>query len=112
MSRIHVLVLASTLLAAPPARADEPKFEYGKHAEVKDVKGVEWKASAQGGLILTTGNSQVTTASLGADVSRRQGNNKFQLSLGGAYAKSDVFIAVDKDMNGSIDFDTEVERQS
>ena len=35
------------------AFADDPKFEYGKSDDLKDVKAVQWKASAQAGLVLT-----------------------------------------------------------
>lgn len=95
-------LLASMLLAAP-ALAQDPSFKFGDKTEVKDVTGVEWTASAQAGLILTTGNSQTRTTSAGAKASRKEGNNKFSAEAGGAYARSTILVGVDSDMSGAID---------
>lgn len=88
------------------ASAQEPKFEYGKKEE---VKGVEWKASAQAGLLLTTGNSKSTTFSAGAMGSRKEGRNKLELNAGAAYARSSVYLAIDDDGDGAIGED-EIQR--
>ena len=71
-------VIGLSLMAAP-ALADDPKFEFGKAEEVKEVKAVEWDASAEFGLVLTTGNSEVTTMSGGAKASRKTGKNKLAI---------------------------------
>jgi hypothetical protein len=92
--------LAMVLLAGR-AYADDPKFEYGKKEDVKDVKKVEWKASAQGGFILTSGNSHTSTLSAGATASRKAGDNKLSLDFGASYGKSDIKIAVDDDAPGT-----------
>ncbi len=94
-----ITAIATLLLWVAPAAAQEPKFEYGKADEVKDVKAVEWKASAQAGLIYTTGNSRVTTFAAGANASRKAGNNKFSAEAGAAYARSNIIIG--SDLNGS-----------
>ena len=58
---IPVLLALATTATTAAAQTD-PKFEYGK---AEEVKAVEWKVSAQAGLILTTGNSRTTTGSIG-----------------------------------------------
>ncbi len=74
------------LLAAAPAHAQkDPKFDFGKPEEVKVV---EWKAQAKGGIAMTTGNSQTTNGTVTASVSRKEGNNKLALEGGAAYGKS------------------------
>jgi hypothetical protein len=88
-----------------PASAQEPKFEYGKSDEVKVEKAdiVEWKASAQAGLVLSTGNSRATTLSAGSKASRKAHMNKFQLEAGGSFARSSIFLANDANANGTLE---------
>lgn len=86
------LVLVCAALAAPRAlAADPPKFEFGKAEEIKVP--VEWKASAQLGLIATTGNSETITLSGGLSASRNDGKNKVALDVNGAFGRSDVLVA-------------------
>jgi hypothetical protein len=102
-SVLAVLLLAA--LSATPARADEikdPKFEYGKLDKPKD-KPVEWKANAKLAFILSTGNSQAGSFSLGGSVSRKAHMNKFALDLGWTYARSRTLLAADNNGNGFID---------
>jgi len=101
-----VLVVAVLVFAAAPAAAQ--KFEYGKYDEVKDVKKVEWKATAEAGIIFTTGNSESTTASGGLKASRKDGKDKLTLEGGGSYAKSGLWILFDRNGNGTIDDNTEI----
>jgi hypothetical protein len=86
---------AGAAAAEPPASPDK----------------VEWKLAAQGGLILSTGNSRVTTFAVGAAASRKASRNKFSLEAGAAYARSRILLAVDEDGSGDIDAG-EVERAS
>lgn len=95
-------VVALVMSVASPAAAQDPKFEYGKAEEVKDVKDVEWKASAQAGFVMTRGNSKTTTFNGGATASRKQGNNKLLIAGETAYARTGVFAATDADMSGDI----------
>ena len=119
MRRIAVLVAAggaALVVAAGAVRAQtaDPAFKYGskeERAEVDKVDEVEWTAAALAGLIMTTGNSQVTTFSAGGNASRKQKGNKFSLEGGGAYARSSIFLAADGNMNGVVD-PNEVERPS
>lgn len=97
--RIVSLVIAGVVAAGPLTAQADPKFEYAKPEEVKVV---EWKASAQAGLILTTGNSRSTSLSASLTASRKAGDNKLSLDAAGAYARSRIFIAEDANMNGTI----------
>ncbi len=69
----------------------------------EDVKQVEWKASAQAGLVLTSGNSRTTTATVGATASRKAGDDKLSAEVTGAYARSEVFVPIDANMDGDVD---------
>jgi len=111
MTLLGAAAAAAIGLSAGTARADEktPKFEFGKAEELKEVKKVEWKASAQAGVILTTGNSRTTTGAAGATASRKEGNNKLSLEATGAYARSSILIAVDGNADGVIE-ESEVTR--
>jgi hypothetical protein len=98
------LILLSTRLAV----ADDPKFVYGKHDDVKDVKGVDWTAAAEAGAVLTTGNSEMTTATGGIHLSRKTGSNRFMFDASGAYAKSGLRALQDLNGNGMIDNANEI----
>src|SRR4249920_3541126 len=97
------VVVMVILMSARAASADDPKFVYGKPDDLKDVKGVEWHATAEGGLVLTTGNSETITASGGFKVSRKTGANKLALEASGAYARSSIRILNDLNGNGMVD---------
>jgi hypothetical protein len=105
------LALALSLSAAA-AHADDPKFDYGKADELKDVKKPEWTATAEAGLVLTAGTAETTTATGGLKLSRKEGDNKFAFEASGAYAKSSLRVLNDKNGNGLIDNDTEITSQS
>ena len=100
--------LVVLLLVPRLAAADDPKFEYGKADEVKDVNGVEWIAAAEAGVVLTTGNSETTTATGGFRASRKTGANKLAIEASGAYAKSGLRVLFDKNGNGLIDDQSEI----
>jgi hypothetical protein len=85
--------------AAQPA----PKFEFTKlDPEAAKLEGPVWTASAQAGLILTSGNSRQTTFSAGATASRKAGDNKLAIEAAAAYTRSRILIATDTDGNGLI----------
>ncbi|MBK7538863.1 MAG: DUF481 domain-containing protein [Myxococcales bacterium] len=107
-SSIVMLCGLSGLLLASPALAQDPTFQFGKAEEVKDVKGVEWNASAEFGLVFTTGNSETTTITGGAKAGRKEGDNKFSAELGGAFAQSGVRQLQDQNGNGTIDNEGEI----
>lgn len=112
MSRLVTLAVAtlSTAVAAPVALAQPtPKFEYGKHDDVKDVKKTEWTATAEAGLVFTTGNSRTTTITAGAKATRKQKQNKFSLDASGTLARASTLVA--KDNGDGMLSANEVERE-
>jgi hypothetical protein len=93
------------------ARGDDPKFAHSGEEEAKkleEVKGIEWKAAALAGAILTTGNSKTTSLSAGATASRKQGRSKLAIDAGLAYARSTLLFPNDINGNGTIDNDAEI----
>lgn len=105
-------VAALTLLSFHSTSwANDPKFEYAKEEELKKVdkhEAPQWKAQAQAGLMMTTGNSRSTTLSSAFHASRKEGKNKVVLDMAGAYARSSIDVAADFDNDGFVD---EVELQ-
>ena len=94
----------AVLVTVSPAFADDPKFVYGKHDDVKDVKkDVEWNATAEAGAIFTTGNSETTTITGGFHASRKTKDNKFALDGSIAYARSGLRGLNDLNGNGTVD---------
>jgi hypothetical protein len=109
------LACAAVLAPAVAAAQPTPKFTY---ASADDVAAAEkakdkpkWEASAQAGLILTTGNSRVTTFATGLTASRKAKKNKLSFEAGAAYAKSSIFLGVDDNGNGMLSPD-EIDRPS
>lgn len=96
------------MLLTGSASAQDPTFQFGKAEEVKDVKGVEWNASAEFGLVFTTGNSETTTITGGANAARKEGDNKFSAELSGAFARAGVRQLDDGNGNGLIDDESEI----
>src|SRR5689334_19920169 len=99
--------VATALLGGGTAVAD-PKFEFGKSEEVKKVKGTEWTATAEAGIVFTTGNSETITASGGLKATRKQGNNKLAIEASGTYAQAGIRVLEDANGNGMIDDVTEI----
>lgn len=88
---LSIVLGLTALFAAAPAHAQkDPKFDFGK---LEEVKVVEWKAQAKGGIAMTTGNSQTTNGTVAASVSRKEGNNKLALEGGAGYGRSNNRIA-------------------
>jgi hypothetical protein len=93
----------ATIGAAPSiAHAEDPKFSMGKLEDVKDVKDVVWTAKGEAGLVATTGNSQTTTITAGANVVRKDLANKFEANLNGTFARATTRVATDLDGDGAI----------
>jgi hypothetical protein len=104
--RPALVVLAVIATTAAPAAAQ--KFEYGKYSDVKDVKEVEWKATAEAGLVFTTGDSESITATAGVKASRKAGDNMLSIEGSGAYSKAGLRVLDDRNGNGTIDDSTEI----
>ncbi|MCE9575878.1 MAG: DUF481 domain-containing protein [Deltaproteobacteria bacterium] len=98
--------LATGLVAASAAVAHaqpDPKFAYGKQDDVKDVKDVTWTAKAEGGLIITSGNSRSTTLTGSASGERKDKDNKLALVVTGNYARATTRLVNDANGNKLID---------
>jgi hypothetical protein len=98
---VAALVTATGLLSlvVGDAGAAEPKFEFGKPEVVQETV---WKASAQGGLVLSGGNSSATAGSAGLSITRNAGRNKLAADVSGAYARTEVDVSADADADGFI----------
>jgi putative salt-induced outer membrane protein YdiY len=77
-------------------------FTYANKDDVKDVKAVDWSATAEAGLLVTTGNAKTTTVTAAAKAQRLDPKNKIAAELGLAYARSTILVANDADMSGTI----------
>jgi len=105
---LNRLVVVLAALAAAPAYAGDPKFEFGKAEEVEKVKETEVTASAEVGLVFTTGNSETTTISAGMKASRKQKNNKLAVEGSATYARAGQRVLLDQNGNGMIDNANEI----
>jgi hypothetical protein len=97
------------VVCAQPAFADDPKFVFGKKDDLKDVKAVEWSATAEAGLVVTTGNSETRTITAGLKASRKDGDNKLSIEGSAAYARATVRQLNDMNGNGMIDDPSEIQ---
>jgi len=102
------IFLAVSFLVALSRPAWAQKFEFGKYEDIKDVKTVEWKATAEAGAVFTTGSSESTQASGGIKASRKSGNNKLELEGSAAYATAGLLLLFDHNDNGMIDNESEI----
>jgi hypothetical protein len=102
------LVITILALVLLPRAASAQKFVYSTFDEVKDVKKVEWKATAEAGVVFTTGSSESTQASGGLKASRKTGKNKIELEGSAAYATAGLLLLLDHNDNGLIDNDSEI----
>jgi hypothetical protein len=93
------------LTSSQTSWAKDPKFAHAKSEELAETKkkSAEWKAQAQAGLLMTTGNSSTTTLSSGLMASRKEGKNKVVVNLTGAFARSTILLANDADNDGLVD---------
>lgn len=96
-------------LAGPAAAQPNPTFSYGNADDVKDVKAVEWTATAEAGLIVTTGNARTTSLAATARAARIDPRNKLEAQLSLAYARATIRGAADADASGAIEADELVE---
>src|SRR5258706_15570363 len=107
MRRLLVAVLATRT----PRAAADPKFEFGKREELEKVKEIELAASAEAGVVFTTGNSETTTVTGGFKASRKTGHNKLAIEGSLTYARAGVRVLADANGNGMIDDESEIATQ-
>ena len=92
---------ASAVLLSPSARADDPKFAYGKAGDV--AKLPPWAASVTAGFGMTTGNAQSVNFTGAGMVSHRFGDSDllaFDATV--AFQRSTVQTAIDVNGDGVI----------
>lgn len=115
-STLTLILFSSSMFYSSWALAQtvvDPKFEYGKAEAIKPAaeEVAEWKAAAKAGLVTTSGNSQATSFTVGANASRKKDWNKYSLEGGAAYARANILSATDTNASGFIDAG-EIYRQS
>lgn len=98
---VKLAAAAAACLAVTAARAEEPKFAYGKRDEV--AKAPPWVASVTFGLGAATGNSQTLNLSGAASVAHNfDAQNRLTLDASGAFGRSTLTTAADTSGDGSI----------
>jgi len=96
------VVAAALLVSVGAGRAAAQTFTFGKPDEVAEVQDVTWSATAEGALLVTTGNAETVTGTLGARGTRVDPDNKIDASFALAYSRSTILIATDADASGTI----------
>ena len=91
-----------------PAFAGDPKFEFTKPDPKSDPAAVEWKSTAEAGVLFTTGNSETSTVIVGFKASRKAGKHKLSLEGLVAYARSSTRVLDDLDGDGLISSEAEI----
>ncbi len=113
---IRILIAVAVAgVGSASAQPKDPNFKYAPSEEVaaaKDENPVEWKAEAQAGFLLASGNSKSTTLSASAKTSRKAGMNKVEFEGATAFARASAAIADDINANGTIDSESEIISQS
>jgi hypothetical protein len=94
------VLAGSSIASAQPAASFEKK---GDVADVKEVEDVTWTAKGEAGLVSTTGNSQTTTLTMSASATRKDKDNKLELTAAGTYARATTRVATDANGDGAID---------
>ncbi len=84
---------------ASPANSD-PAFKF---AEASKVKKARWLATGNLGLLIASGNSNVTTFNGGVFVSWTDPNNRFTFDASAAYSRQHSLTGVDANGNGRIE---------
>jgi hypothetical protein len=113
MTRSVLLLVGALALVGSAGLAHgqaDPASRFGEPEAVEAVEAVAWTATAEAGAIVTTGNSRTTTATAIARAARVAAKNKVEGQFALAYARSRLFIAVDRDASGTISAD-EIEAQ-
>ncbi len=108
-------IAAAIVTAASSASLAQPtptfKYATAEEAAALEKAKVKWEAAAQAGLIMSTGNSRITTFAAGLSASRKAEKNKLSLDAAAAYARSSIFLGVDDNGNGFLSED-EIDRPS
>lgn len=97
--KMTLFALACLAITYAPslARAQDPKFQYADQKakeEIAAAQAVEWKAVAQAGFLLATGNAPLRSLTGGASASRKANQNKFQVEGSAALVQAFVVTGV------------------
>lgn len=84
---------------AKPGDSD-PAFKF---VEAPKVKKARWLATGNIGLLIASGNSNVTTFNGGTFISWADPNNRFTFDASAAYARQHTLTAADANANGTIE---------
>jgi Protein of unknown function, DUF481 len=87
---------------AEPAPPPTPAAKPDAPPAAPPAPAIEWKAQSKGGFVMTSGNSQATNITFGANGSRKEGNNKLELEGGVAYGRSKNLVATADSTTGVI----------
>lgn len=88
---LALAVAVVSLLHAPGAAAADPTFIFSPPDKVSHA----WKASAQAGLNVSSGNAQSLSATASGSVSHRSGDDRFTFDAFGAFVRTRVDVAAD-----------------
>ena len=86
----HIHLFAPVLLSATSAVSVHAQVQTNTPPAVPEKPKAVWKSSVAAGLTITSGNSETTLATVGADTSRKTDHNEWSLGVDGAYGKSKV----------------------
>ncbi len=88
--RWGLVAVAAALCAAPPARADEPKYEYRDVTKPPEPppRATTWRANMTFGLVWVAGNAQSLGLSGTGLAGVRHYDNEWSLTGGGAYVST------------------------
>ncbi|MEM9492632.1 MAG: DUF481 domain-containing protein, partial [Myxococcota bacterium] len=103
MSKLFGTITVLIIMMPALASAQKNPVFVGSEKPKEEAQAVEWKASAQAGLFVATGNTEQTVVSAGAAVSRKQGYNKLQMNGSVSYARTTLVVAEDTDDDGTSD---------
>ncbi len=86
----HIKLLAVLVLVANSAAALRAQVQTNILSAPPPKPKAVWKSSVAAGLTLTSGNSETTLATVGAETSRKTDQNEWGLGADGAYGRSKV----------------------
>ena len=98
-ARMKLLCSLLCIIALPALAQTPPSFEFKKPPKTEEV---EWNVQAKLGLLVSGGNSQAVSLSMGGTASRKSHGNRLLLDAGLAYARSQLRIASDVNGDGFI----------
>jgi hypothetical protein len=109
--RIRIAIALVVATAASQARAQAPA-DAPSSEPAADPAAAIWKAEAQAGLIMASGNSRSLTVAGGMKASRQAGKNKLSLEGAAAFARATLELVEDVNSSGTVDGPSEIASES